>query len=133
MESRHSISFSVAETTWVANPQPGPAIVLLDLKLPRISGLEVLRRIREDAGARIIPVIIFTSSSEGQDVQEAYTLGANSHVCKPVDYGEFCHKLKQVVSYWLVSCQLPCADFAPRNIHRYEQASQRSGETAGTA
>jgi len=58
----------------------GPAIILLDLKLPRMGGLEVLRRIREDAAAKFIPVIIFTSPTQGQDILDAYTLGANSYV-----------------------------------------------------
>jgi two-component system, response regulator len=111
----------------------GPAIVLLDLKLPKISGLEVLRRIREDAEAKIIPVIIFTSSTQEQDIMDAYTLGANSYVCKPLDYSEFCHRLKQLVSFWLVSCQLPSTDLAPRAIQMYQQPPQRSGKTAGAA
>jgi two-component system, response regulator len=87
-----------------------PAIVLLDLKLPKIGGLEVLRRIREHNGTKIIPVIIFTSSGEERDILAAYTLGANSYVCKPVDYSQFCYTLKQVVGYWLTACQLPPAD-----------------------
>jgi two-component system, response regulator len=90
-----------------------PSIVLLDLKLPKLSGLEVLHHIRSDAKTRIIPVIFFTSSSEEQDILDAYTLGANSYVSKPVDYSQFCHTLKQVVTYWLVSCQLPPAGFQP--------------------
>jgi two-component system, response regulator len=91
-----------------------PTIVLLDLKVPRLSALEVLRRIRDDAYARIIPVIIFTSSSQEQDILDAYTLGANSYVCKPVDYRQFCHTLKQVVTYWLGFCRLPPAGSTQR-------------------
>jgi two-component system, response regulator len=107
-----------------------PTIVLLDLKIPKICGLEVLRRIREDAGTKVIPVIIFTSSTEEQDILEAYSRGANSYVCKPVNYNQFCHTLKQVVTYWLVSCQLPSANPSTSTMHLYDPPLQRSGETA---
>lgn len=84
-----------------------PLLVLLDLKLPKVNGLEVLRRIREDARTRSIPVIIFTSSTEEQDILDSYRLGANSYIRKPVDYGQFCEDMKQVMTYWLGVNQLP--------------------------
>ena len=84
-----------------------PLLVLLDLKLPKVNGLEVLRRVREDARTRSIPVIVFTSSTEEQDILDSYRLGANSYVRKPVDYGRFCGDLKQVMTYWLCVNQLP--------------------------
>lgn len=84
-----------------------PLLVLLDLKLPKVNGLEVLRRTREDSRTRSIPVIIFTSSTEEQDILDSYRLGANSYIRKPVDYGQFCHDMKQVMSYWLSVNQLP--------------------------
>lgn len=84
-----------------------PLLVLLDLKLPKVNGLEVLRRIREDQRTRTIPVIVFTSSTEEQDILESYRLGANSYVRKPVDYRQFCDDLKQVMNYWLNVNQLP--------------------------
>nr|WP_284694523.1 response regulator [Geomonas sp. Red32] len=84
-----------------------PLIVLLDLKLPKVNGLEVLRRIREDCRTRAIPVVIFTSSTEEQDILDSYRLGANSYIRKPVDYGQFCDDLKQVMTYWLSVNQLP--------------------------
>jgi CheY-like chemotaxis protein len=84
-----------------------PLLVLLDLKLPKVNGLEVLRRLREDARTRSIPVIVFTSSTEEQDILDSYRLGANSYVRKPVDYGQFCGDLKQVMTYWLNVNQLP--------------------------
>ena len=89
-----------------------PLLVLLDLKLPKVNGLEVLRRLREDARTRSIPVIVFTSSTEEQDILDSYRLGANSYVRKPVDYGQFCGDLKQVMTYWLSVNQLP----PPRNL-----------------
>ncbi|GFO54106.1 two-component system response regulator [Geomonas sp. Red276] len=84
-----------------------PLLVLLDLKLPKVNGLEVLRRIREDGRTRAIPVVIFTSSTEEQDILDSYRLGANSYIRKPVDYGQFCDDLKQVMTYWLSVNQLP--------------------------
>jgi len=78
-----------------------PAVVLLDLKLPKLDGLEVLRRIRGDPRTRCLPVVVLTSSREDQDVVESYSLGANSYVRKPVDFGEFVDAARQLVLYWL--------------------------------
>lgn len=84
-----------------------PLLVLLDLKLPKVNGLEVLRRIRDDGRTLSIPVIVFTSSTEEQDILDSYRLGANSYIRKPVDYAQFCDDLKQVMNYWLTLNQLP--------------------------
>jgi len=84
-----------------------PLLVLLDLKLPKVNGLEVLRRIRGDARTRVIPVVVFTSSTEEQDILDSYSLGANSYIRKPVDYLQFCDDMKQVMTYWLSVNQLP--------------------------
>lgn len=86
---------------------PVPILVLLDLKLPKVNGLEVLRRMREESRTRSIPVIVFTSSTEEQDILDSYRLGANSYIRKPVDYGQFCDNMKQVMHYWLGVNQLP--------------------------
>lgn len=84
-----------------------PLLVLLDLKLPKVNGLEVLRRMRGDHRTRPIPVVVFTSSTEEQDILDSYSLGANSYIRKPVDYSQFCEDLKLVVHYWLTVNQLP--------------------------
>ena len=84
-----------------------PLLVLLDLKLPKVNGLEVLRRIRGDLRTRVIPVVVFTSSTEEQDILDCYTQGANSYIRKPVDYNQFCADMKQVMTYWLSVNQLP--------------------------
>jgi two-component system, response regulator len=84
-----------------------PLLVLLDLKLPKVNGLEVLRRIRGDNRTRAIPVVVFTSSTEEQDILDSYRLGANSYIRKPVDYSQFCEDMKQVMTYWLCVNQLP--------------------------
>ncbi len=86
-----------------------PAIVLLDLKLPRVDGLDVLKRIRSDERTKYLPVIILTSSKEERDIIEGYSLGANSYVCKPVDFGEFMEAARQLGFYWLLLNQSPIA------------------------
>lgn len=78
-----------------------PAVVFLDLKLPRIDGLEVLRRIRADSRTALLPVVILTTSRELQDIQEAYSLGANSYIRKPVDFERFLFTVGQLGLYWL--------------------------------
>jgi two-component system response regulator len=79
-----------------------PALALLDLKLPKIPGLEVLRRIRSDARTKRLPVVILTSSKEEQDVAAGYDLGVNSYIRKPVDFKQFAHCIEQLGLYWLV-------------------------------
>jgi len=79
-----------------------PQMVLLDLKLPKVDGLEVLRRIRESESSRRLPVVVFTSSSEEEDMIKSYDLGANSYVRKPVDFDQFLEATKQLGLYWLV-------------------------------
>ncbi len=84
-----------------------PQVVLLDLKLPKISGLEVLKRIREDERTRFQPVVILTSSKEEQDLIGSYSLGANSYIRKPVDFSQFAEAVRQVGLYWLVLNEAP--------------------------
>lgn len=84
-----------------------PQVVLLDLKLPKIDGLEVLRRIRTEEHTRLLPVVILTSSNEEQDVVKGYSLGANSYVRKPVDFSEFVEAVRQLGLYWLLLNESP--------------------------
>ena len=81
---------------------PLPQLVLLDLKLPKIDGLDVPRRIRSDERTRLLPVVILTSSVEERDLTEGYRLGANSYVRKPVDFVEFAEAVRQLGLYWLI-------------------------------
>jgi CheY-like chemotaxis protein len=82
--------------------EPLPTVILLDLKLPKVSGLEVLRAIRAHSDFGIVPVVILTSSAEDQDIHEAYSLGANSYIVKPVDFDKFIDVARQIELYWTV-------------------------------
>jgi CheY-like chemotaxis protein len=84
-----------------------PVIVLLDLKLPKVDGLEVLKKIRSDECNKFLPVVILTSSKEEKDIIESYSLGANSYVCKPVDFSEFMEAARQLGLYWLLLNEPP--------------------------
>ncbi len=84
-----------------------PAVTLLDLKLPRVDGLEVLRRMRADERTRLLPVVILTSSREEQDMVTSYSLGANSYIRKPVDFTQFIEAIRQLGLYWLVMNEIP--------------------------
>jgi two-component system, response regulator len=87
--------------------QDTPQVVLLDLKLPKLSGLEVLRKIRSEPLTKLLPVIILTTSNEESDVLSGYELGANSYIRKPVDFSQFLESVRQLGLYWLVLNQPP--------------------------
>ena len=84
-----------------------PQLILLDLKLPRVDGLEVLKRLRSDERTRLLPVVILTSSKEQQDMLDGYGLGANSYVRKPVNFEQFVTVIEQLKLYWLVLNEAP--------------------------
>ena len=86
---------------WEAG-EPPPVVILLDLKLPKVDGLEVLRRLRSHEQFRSIPVVIVTTSSEDADIRAAYELGANSYIVKPVDFNRFLDVAQQIELYWSV-------------------------------
>jgi len=84
------------------DPYDMPQIILLDIKLPKLDGLQVLRRIRADERTRLLPVVILTSSNEEQDLLESYKSGANSYIRKPVDFTQFAEAIRELGLYWLV-------------------------------
>ena len=85
----------------------GPKVILLDLKLPKVDGLEVLKRIKSDPRTRTIPVVVLTSSGEERDIVESYQLGVNSYIVKPVDFDKFVEAVKELGCYWLLLNQRP--------------------------
>jgi CheY-like chemotaxis protein len=95
------------EGAFAQRPEGNPAVVLLDLKMPKMDGLEVLRRLRADAALRSIPVVMLTSSNEERDVVESYKLGVNAYVVKPVVFEDFITAVKNLGLFWAVLNQPP--------------------------
>ena len=81
---------------------PGPKVVLLDLKLPKVDGMEVLKRLKNDPATKSIPVVVLTSSNEDRDILETYKLGVNSYIVKPVDFAKFVEAMRTLGMYWLM-------------------------------
>lgn len=109
-----ALDYLLGTGTYADRPHPVPELILLDLKLPRIGGLELLQRIRENEVTRYVPVVVLTSSTEDSDSVSAYELRANSYVHKPVDYSEFMEAARQLGLYWLELNVTPCSR-PPRN------------------
>ena len=87
--------------------QDHPKVILLDLKLPKVDGLQVLRRVKADPNTRMIPMVVLTSSREERDIVESYQLGVNSYIVKPVDFEQFTEAVRQLGLYWLLLNQAP--------------------------
>ena len=84
-----------------------PRVILLDLKMPKVDGIEVLRKLKGDERRKLIPVVVFTSSKEDRDVLESYQLGANAYIVKPVDFDEFVKAIAEIGLFWLILNQAP--------------------------
>jgi two-component system, response regulator len=89
------------------NVEETPKVVLLDLKLPKVDGLEVLKRIKSDTRTRHIPVVVLTSSREDRDIVESYNLGVNSYIVKPIDFEQFSESVRQLGLYWVLLNESP--------------------------
>jgi len=89
------------------DPARPPKLVLLDLKMPRVDGIEVLRQIKADVRAHMIPVVVMTSSNEENDVIESYRLGANSYIVKPIEFGSFLEVVAKIGLYWVLTNRVP--------------------------
>jgi CheY-like chemotaxis protein len=92
---------------YLLSDRPRPKVIFLDLKLPKIDGLEVLRRTRDNDRARSIPVVVLTSSQEEKDIAECYRLGVNSYVVKPVEFDQFFKAVSDLATYWLLLNKSP--------------------------
>jgi len=86
---------------------PGPKLILLDLKLPKVSGLEILKRLKSDQRTKMIPVVVLTSSQQEQDIIMSYELGVNSYITKPIDFNKFVESVANLGMYWLLMNQYP--------------------------
>lgn len=102
-----ALDFLLSRGPYQGQATPAPKVILLDLKLPKVNGLEVLRALKEDPRTQNLPVVMVTSSAEDPDIQAAYRLGANSYVVKPVDFDAFAEAMSHVGMYWLLVNQAP--------------------------
>ncbi len=106
-DGAEALDYLLGRGTHAASPPPLPQVVLLDLKLPKVDGHEVLRALRAADRTRLLPVVILSSSKEQQDLLHSYELGANSYVRKPVDFAQFLEAARQLGLYWLVMNESP--------------------------
>ena len=107
-DGQEALDFLFCEGQYAARTkETEPSVILLDIKLPKVDGLEVLRRIRTEDSTRLTPVVLLTSSKEEQDIINGYGLGANSYVRKPVDFEQFADAVHQLSLYWLVLNEAP--------------------------
>jgi DNA-binding response OmpR family regulator len=115
-DGEEALDYLFCRGNFEPRPKDNPAVVLLDLKMPKVSGMDVLRQIRSDDKLRMIPVVILTSSREEKDWVESYKLGVNAYVVKPVDFHEFVEAVKDLGIFWAVVNEPPPGSV--RNIGR---------------
>ena len=106
-DGEEALDYLYHRGNFASKPPGNPAVVLLDLKLPKVSGIEVLRQIRSDETMKIIPIVILTSSREERDLVESYRLGVNAYVVKPVNFNEFIESVKQIGLFWAITNEAP--------------------------
>jgi len=106
-DGQEALDYLFATGAYAGRERAALAVVLLDLKLPKVDGLEVLQRLRADPRTKLLPVVILTSSKEDRDVVKGYSLGANSYVRKPIDFSQFSEAVRQLGLYWLLLNERP--------------------------
>lgn len=106
-DGQEALDYLFREGIFAGRPEGNPAVVMLDLKLPKIDGKEVLHRIKTDALLKLIPVVVLTSSSEERDLVESYQLGVNAYVIKPVEFHDFIETVKSLSLFWAVTNEPP--------------------------
>jgi CheY-like chemotaxis protein len=106
-DGNEALDYLYCREQFASRPEESPAVILLDLKLPKVNGLEVLQQIRSDDRLKMVPVVVLTSSHEERDMLRSYQLGVNAYVVKPVDFHEFVNAVKELGMFWAVINQPP--------------------------
>ena len=106
-DGKEALDYLYCREQFASRPEENPAVILLDLKLPKVDGLEVLQQIRSDERLKMIPVVVLTSSHEEKDLLATYQLGVNAYVVKPVDFQEFVNAVKELGMFWAIINQPP--------------------------
>ena len=106
-DGAEALEFIFRTGAYAKRPDQNPKLILLDLKLPKVDGIEVLKRIKADERTRVIPVVMVTSSAEGRDIVESYKLGVNSYVVKPVEFDHFSETVAKAGFYWMLMNKTP--------------------------
>ena len=106
-DGKEALDYLYCREQFASRPEENPAVILLDLKLPKVDGLEVLQQIRSDERLKMIPVVVLTSSHEEKDLLATYQLGVNAYVVKPVDFHEFVNAVKELGMFWAIINQPP--------------------------
>lgn len=106
-DGAEALDFIFRNGSYTDRPPENPKLILLDIKLPKVDGIEVLKQIKSDSHTRVIPVVMVTSSAEGRDITDSYELGANSYVVKPVDFEQFSETVSRAGFYWMLMNRTP--------------------------
>jgi len=106
-DGAEALEFIFRSGAYAGRPDQNPKLILLDIKLPKVDGMEVLKRLKGDENTRVIPVVVVTSSAEGRDIIESYKLGVNSYLVKPVEFEQFSETVAKAGFYWLLVNKTP--------------------------
>lgn len=126
-DGQEALDYLFRQGTYAGRDDGQPIVVLLDIKMPKVDGVEVLRRIKSDPTLRMVPVVILTSSREERDLLESYRLGANAYVVKPVDFDEFVDAVKELGIFWAMINEPPPGAVA-RRVGNYAERAGPANE-----